>query len=363
MTKNRCASTKCRGCRMVNLVMVRIADVAREAGVAYSTASLALRGVARVAPATRQRVLAVAEQLGYSPNAAAALLASQRRQGRHQANQINLAFLTPHFSYHEQSASSGVHSAASRLGYGVLTPYLDQTTDFSQLARRLYQSGVEGIMINARHAWSGFDWRQFEFDRFCVVKIGRGLSDVSATTVCVNVSEMTRLALRKIYEAGYRSVFCLLSISPSEADNDARIGTVYSFRHRLLQAGCRLEWLEIPLHNKQLLAKALESMRKARTEAVLAFPAGFHGNLKDAGVMIPESMAYAAMPVVPWNDPKALVAGVDARDVDQGTHAVDLLHQLIILRKRGLQENFDQTHLRPLWRAGLSLPTRQPVAG
>ncbi|OCC10172.1 LacI family DNA-binding transcriptional regulator [Streptomyces sp. PTY087I2] len=50
---------------------VTLLDVARAAGVSKSTASDALQGSGRVAEATRDRVRAVAEQLGYRPNSAA----------------------------------------------------------------------------------------------------------------------------------------------------------------------------------------------------------------------------------------------------------------------------------------------------
>lgn len=50
---------------------VTLLDVARAAGVSKSTASDALQGSGRVAEATRDRVRAVAEGLGYRPNSAA----------------------------------------------------------------------------------------------------------------------------------------------------------------------------------------------------------------------------------------------------------------------------------------------------
>nr|WP_240647064.1 LacI family DNA-binding transcriptional regulator [Streptomyces globisporus] len=50
---------------------VTLLDVARAAGVSKSTASDALQGSGRVAEATRDRVRAVADELGYRPNSAA----------------------------------------------------------------------------------------------------------------------------------------------------------------------------------------------------------------------------------------------------------------------------------------------------
>lgn len=49
----------------------RLIDVARRAGVGKTTASDALSGTGRVSPATREAVLAAAEELGYSANPAA----------------------------------------------------------------------------------------------------------------------------------------------------------------------------------------------------------------------------------------------------------------------------------------------------
>jgi LacI family transcriptional regulator len=55
-------------------------DVAREAGVSTATVSRVLHGQERVRPATRERVLAVIEALGYVPDAAAQSMARQRKE-------------------------------------------------------------------------------------------------------------------------------------------------------------------------------------------------------------------------------------------------------------------------------------------
>jgi DNA-binding LacI/PurR family transcriptional regulator len=71
-----------------------IYDVARQAGVAASTVSRAFSNPGRVSDATRARVLAVAEELGYVPNPHARALPS----GEHRTVAMVLSDITnPHF--------------------------------------------------------------------------------------------------------------------------------------------------------------------------------------------------------------------------------------------------------------------------
>ncbi|MDN4478719.1 LacI family DNA-binding transcriptional regulator [Demequina lignilytica] len=60
--------------------MATIAEVAEAAGVSISTVSYALSGKRSIKPATRDKVLAVAQELGYVPHASARMLAAQRTQ-------------------------------------------------------------------------------------------------------------------------------------------------------------------------------------------------------------------------------------------------------------------------------------------
>jgi len=96
-----------------------ISDVAREAGVAASTASVVFSGKARVSDATRERVLAAAAALGYTgPDPRAASL----RRGRSGIvgvvfeEQLGAAFLDPV----KRLMMDGLTAAMAPLGAGLL---------------------------------------------------------------------------------------------------------------------------------------------------------------------------------------------------------------------------------------------------
>ncbi len=55
-----------------------IADIARRAGVSKGAVSYALNGQPGVSEATRQRIVAIAQEIGFSPNSAARALSGAR---------------------------------------------------------------------------------------------------------------------------------------------------------------------------------------------------------------------------------------------------------------------------------------------
>jgi len=92
--------------------VVTVRDVARESGVSISTVSRALAEPERVAPETRDRVVAVANRLGYRPNRAASGL----RAGRTGALGLLVPDLeNPYFA----SITKGVQARARRTGHAV----------------------------------------------------------------------------------------------------------------------------------------------------------------------------------------------------------------------------------------------------
>lgn len=108
--------------------MASLADVARAAGVSKATASRALSHAAYVAPATRERVLAAAAELGYVVSSSAASLVTGRSS--------TIGVVTPFINrWYFAEVLEGVEAALARHGHD-LTLY--RVGDVAEHRRRVF---------------------------------------------------------------------------------------------------------------------------------------------------------------------------------------------------------------------------------
>jgi LacI family transcriptional regulator len=118
-----------------------IYDVAREAGVSYSTVSRTLTGFKFVKPSTREKVLQAAEKLGYVPNQQARSLA-----GGH-SNLIGV--LTPALSNsYVSEILRGIDEALAESDYNLIlyTTHRFQSKESSYVST-IINSGVDGLLL------------------------------------------------------------------------------------------------------------------------------------------------------------------------------------------------------------------------
>ena len=124
------------------MTMPTMLDVAKRAGVALSTVSYALTGTRPVSEATRQRIFAAMEELGYHPNLMARSLSTKR------SRIIGLLIPSDMHGALDVMQSNFVPSAvrlAGRRSYGLLVWTLPEE-EFD--VRRMIQEGmVEGLLL------------------------------------------------------------------------------------------------------------------------------------------------------------------------------------------------------------------------
>jgi LacI family transcriptional regulator len=120
---------------------VTAAEVARRAGVSQPTVSLILtrNPKARVAPETRERVLRIAEEIGYRPNRLAQALVARRS--------FAIGVIVPGFDNPFYArVLSGAEKVAAEAGYAVLLAEVG-AIDAVQHLRALRDRQVDGVII------------------------------------------------------------------------------------------------------------------------------------------------------------------------------------------------------------------------
>ena len=118
-----------------------IEDVARLAGVGLGTASRALSDRPGVAPATRQRVLAAAERLGYRPSAVARAFSRRRT---HTLELLVPLFTRPFFV----EVLRGVEAALADTDYALVLRTVERARDRDQVFAACCLPGrADGVLI------------------------------------------------------------------------------------------------------------------------------------------------------------------------------------------------------------------------
>jgi DNA-binding LacI/PurR family transcriptional regulator len=181
-----------------------IADIARQAGVTKAAVSFALNGQPGVSAATRERILAIAEEIGFQPNSAARALSDGR------AGAFGLIIDRPSRTlgvepYHTQLVS-GIQAELSLDHMALLfTMAEDQDTEIAVYRSWWAQHRVDGVILvdlqveDRRIA-------VLEELRMPAVVIGTPVGSGALPAVWQDDAAATRNLLRYLAGAGHRRV-------------------------------------------------------------------------------------------------------------------------------------------------------------
>jgi LacI family transcriptional regulator len=133
-------------CATDGSLMARLVDIAEAAGVSVGLVSRVLNdsSTSRAAAATRERILRVADELGYRPNHAAQALKLARSN--------TIALVTPALVTNAMllELMRGVEDESRVTGYTVLLGRSETMTDRTQLLHLLQTGRVDGFLLQGR---------------------------------------------------------------------------------------------------------------------------------------------------------------------------------------------------------------------
>ncbi len=187
---------------------VTLQDIADRLGVSVATVSRALAGYTDVAPATRQRVLQAAQEMGYRPNIIARMLQKQRTD--------TIGFIIPTFGPrfsdpYFSELLAGIGNAAAEQDYDVLVSTCSpDTSEEMQVYERFVQGRrVDGTLVVRTREHDARIIYLLE-QQFPFVAFGRSIVEGDFCYLDVDGSAGIREAIRHLISLGHRRIAIIL---------------------------------------------------------------------------------------------------------------------------------------------------------
>lgn len=335
---------------------VTIKDVARKAGVSFSTAAAALRGERIVRPDTCRKVEAAAQALGYRKNSAAAVLSSHQKR-----NQSKSAFIAWISGLAEWNLAETpvikvaiVNAAAEAEKEGLQFEYHNVTDPASapHLLRQLEARGCDGIVLDL---WLHSLMPKLPWQRYAVVSNQEIRLHEGFDIVRTDQFRGTLSLLRRIRASGYRRIgICLREHVPYHPDDEMRYGAACTFQTMDLKMAERLPIKRISFHSPNTEAELTSWTRKYTPDVVVGFTRTEYDILFKNGFSIPDDFAYVSLHVEKKD--RGLIAGLEFNQELIPKYALKVLMEKMRHGMRGLSEFPQETVYVPPLIPGDSCP-------
>ncbi len=305
---------------------VTLADIAREAGVSVSTASLALNGNPRVSLGTRVRLQDVAKRLNYLPNAMAQGLVSRRSRV---IGLVVPSVRNPYFARVVESVEQALRAA----GYNIVTATTAEDPEREHEAlRSMLGLRVAGLIVTSCSPTAEQFGRGLPAG-FPVVLLGRRIPGVAADFLAVDHQAGATEAIEHLLDGGYRRI--ALITGPLQL-SDAR-SRVDGYRRALAARGVPCDESLIvegdfgEASGRRAMAELLDRERPPEAVFVsnIQMLQGALRVLRERGVAVPGRLALIANDRSDWVD----LLPVPVTTVEQPTDSMGSIAAEMLLRR------------------------------
>lgn len=337
---------------------VTIRDVARQAGVSVASVSHAFRGARNVSPATRQRIMDVAEQMGYRPHPMVSALMSEIR-GRRAVEGETVIAMIDFFSGPARLRNTtrlqiyeGAAAQAAKLGFRLdLFEPMEEGLSLERLATILQARGINGLIIpplpSPPDLPEGFPWEEF-----CVVTVGFTCHSHAFHSVVPDHLGGMELIIHEVVARGYERIGLYIS-----ADIDKRVRHAWSSLHlwhntyTSRQSAKNLCYFYDKGPDAQHL---MNWVKQKNLDAVIADFSAVYDMLKRDRAL--RRVGCASMI---GSASSSGVCGINQNYSLEGAAAVDLLSAQLYRNARGIPPFRMQVQIAPTWVEGESLAQRK----
>jgi LacI family transcriptional regulator len=342
-----------------------MSDVAKAAKVHQTTVSLALRNDPRLPRETRARIQAVAESLGYRPDPMLSALSMYRASRVRATAQPSMAILmrsrnnrTDTFFADDQFLK-GARAACERMGYRLTVFSVGSGAgEGARLSRVLRSRGIGGVILGSLD----INTREFEmeWDDFCAICIETHHLGLSLHTVGNNQVSITRAAVRKAFELGYRRIGLAVGLveefSLRKPFTMGYLVEVHEHKGLAKLPPLLLRSNETPVTVKRLGAW----LKRHRIDAILSNWSTMPDLLRAAGYKVPGDMRVATLD---YNPHRGVFAGMRQSHEIVGGRAVEALSLLMKTHQRGPIRLPNVTLVDGCWQDGPEMPPKRRASG
>jgi LacI family transcriptional regulator len=218
--------------------------IAKMAGVARSSVSMALRNHPEISPETCQRVQAIAQKLGYHPSPLASMVMSQIRSSRNLSEIGTIGFITfatpgtKRYNVVSKMFLEGVMQATQKVGLKV-EPFWIKHSRISAKAlnRILYHKRISAVIIDefagvyrADRLRKGLGHISLDFTNLTAVIRGYSLARPTLHRVCSDYSQSMHLAIRQLRRLGYKKIGFVVKQTQSRRLEHLWLGAFNAFQ-------------------------------------------------------------------------------------------------------------------------------------
>jgi LacI family transcriptional regulator len=341
-------------------------DIARELGYSKNTISLALRGSSQIPPATRERIRAAADRLGYQPNAVVSQLMAQLRSSRTRHLQAKLALVNANldataFRTHPTIPTyvEGCEARAARLGYSFDRFWLhDPQLSIERWIRILNTRAIKGVVLVGLMDTNHLpDVLQPLWARFPTVVTGVRTRNPALSFCCVDHHNLALTAFERALELGYERPALVID-DVIDALVERRFSAGYFTAQRMLPPE-----RHIPLFSQMSGGDRAQRFRAwldaHRPDVVFTLYNNVLSWLKAAGMRVPQDVAVIQLE---WRASRPDIAGMNQHNFVTGEAAVDMVVSQIHNNDTGIQEFPRATLIGATWVDGSSAPPREAHA-
>ena len=337
-------------------------DIANEAGVSTSTVCRALNSNPQIPEATRKRIQAVSDKLGYRPDPLLSAYASRRRGGKLDADITTIGYLTNFASRDEWRENTfyrlcykGMEERAERMGYRVEHFWLGEPgMGAERLSHILYHRGILGLCVapmpQVREPLI-LDW-----ERFSSVTVGYSVMSPILHRSTAHHFHAIQEVIQRLYRYGYERVgLCLFSDTSRRVDELWLSGALLAQEHRLSLEGYKEHNFDTKtfLFNDSTLKQVPEWCAKEKLDVVISDNLIVMHTLEDSGISIPDEVAFTTLN---WEEDDPHIAGINQRPENIGSAAMDILVGQIRRNERGIPEVPKTMMVEGVWVDGPSVP-------